>query len=158
MRVQLLHPSLDRPNVPDPLYLRKLEQVRYADRNQNAVDRPPLTVLVEQIEETERNSLRNREAILEAARAHDLPVYGHVPGRTGLKQALTSGQKSFEHLVDFTYALLPDDSPARGQLLDMLDLGFERASLELAAALRSDIDESKRVGDDFAPSRGDRGG
>jgi imidazolonepropionase-like amidohydrolase len=59
------------------------------------------------------------KAILDAAREHDLPVYGHVPTRVGLKRALTSGQKSFEHLIDFTYALLPDDSPVRAQLVGL---------------------------------------
>ncbi|MCH8146929.1 MAG: hypothetical protein IH987_02915 [Planctomycetes bacterium] len=59
------------------------------------------------------------KAILDAARAHDFPVYGHVPTRIGLERALTSGQKSFEHLIDFTYALLPDDSAVRVQLVDM---------------------------------------
>ena len=37
-------------------------------------------------------------AILDAARKHDLPVYGHVPTRIGLSRALTSGQKSFEQI------------------------------------------------------------
>ncbi|MFQ5733856.1 MAG: amidohydrolase family protein, partial [Planctomycetaceae bacterium] len=59
------------------------------------------------------------KAILDAARENDFPVYGHVPTRIGLNRALTSGQKSFEHMIDFTYALLPDDSPVHAQLVDM---------------------------------------
>ncbi len=59
------------------------------------------------------------KAILHAAKEHDFPVYGHVPTRLGLKGVLTSGQKSFEHMIDFSYALLPNDSPVRAHLVEM---------------------------------------
>jgi imidazolonepropionase-like amidohydrolase len=51
------------------------------------------------------------EAILEAAKEHNLPVYGHVPKRVGLEKAMDSGQLSFEHMNHFLDALYPGDSP-----------------------------------------------
>jgi len=50
------------------------------------------------------------EAILEAAKEHNLPVYGHVPKRVGLEKAMDSGQLSFEHMNHFLDALYPSDS------------------------------------------------
>lgn len=60
------------------------------------------------------------EAILSAAREHNLPVYGHVPWRVPMEDALGEGQKSFEHMTDWMHALLPKDSPARTTLLAIL--------------------------------------
>ncbi|WKZ79757.1 MAG: amidohydrolase family protein [Fimbriimonadaceae bacterium] len=57
------------------------------------------------------------EAILLAANNRGLPVYGHVPWRVGLRNALRQGQRSFEHLIDFLYELIPDDSPARAKVI-----------------------------------------
>ena len=59
------------------------------------------------------------EAVLRAAREQGLPVYGHVPWRVGLEDALGGGQKSFEHITDWMHALLPDDSPVRRTLLEI---------------------------------------
>jgi imidazolonepropionase-like amidohydrolase len=61
------------------------------------------------------------EAVLAAAARHEIPVYGHAPTRLGLGNALNSGQRSFEHMSDFIFALLPDDSPIRAHLVDMWD-------------------------------------
>lgn len=57
------------------------------------------------------------EAILLAARERGLPVYGHVPWRVGLRQALRQDQRSFEHMIDFLYALIPAESPARAEVI-----------------------------------------
>ncbi len=58
------------------------------------------------------------ETILATAAEHDFPVYGHVPARVGMLRALELGQKSFEHMNDFLYALMPDDAPARAGVID----------------------------------------
>jgi imidazolonepropionase-like amidohydrolase len=58
-------------------------------------------------------------AILDAAKENDLPVYGHVPVRLGFENVVGRGQKSFEHMVDFMYALLPGDSPVYARLIEM---------------------------------------
>jgi imidazolonepropionase-like amidohydrolase len=50
------------------------------------------------------------EAILLAAKEHNLPVYGHVPKLVGLEKAMDSGQLSFEHMNHFLDALQPSDS------------------------------------------------
>lgn len=57
------------------------------------------------------------DAILIASAKHGFPVYGHAPSRVGLRGALGRGQRSFEHLLDFVYALLPDDSAVRSDLV-----------------------------------------
>jgi imidazolonepropionase-like amidohydrolase len=56
-------------------------------------------------------------AILQAAHKQGLPVYGHVPWRVGLRGALRGGQRSFEHMIDFLYELIPEDSPARAEVI-----------------------------------------
>lgn len=58
------------------------------------------------------------ESILATAAKHDFPVYGHVPVRVGMERALGMGQKSFEHMNDFLYALMPSDDPVRVGLLE----------------------------------------
>lgn len=50
------------------------------------------------------------EAIIAAAKEHNLSVYGHVPKRVGLERVLDSGQHSIEHMKDFYDMLLPSDS------------------------------------------------
>ncbi len=60
------------------------------------------------------------EAVLRAAKEQRLPVYGHVPWRVGMENALGGGQRSFEHMTDWMHALLPKDSPARRTLLAIL--------------------------------------
>lgn len=57
-------------------------------------------------------------AILAAAKKHKVPVWGHVPSRVGLRGVLTKGQRSFEHMMDFVFALLPEDSPIRAEIID----------------------------------------
>ena len=57
------------------------------------------------------------DAILAASAKHEFPVDGHAPTRVDLRRALGQGQRSFEHLLDFSYALLPDDSSVRSELV-----------------------------------------
>jgi imidazolonepropionase-like amidohydrolase len=57
------------------------------------------------------------EAVLAAAGKHDIPVYGHAPARLGLENVVHGGQRSFEHMQDFMYALLPKDSPIRDEVV-----------------------------------------
>jgi imidazolonepropionase-like amidohydrolase len=57
------------------------------------------------------------EAVLAAAAKHEIPVYGHAPIRLGLENALNGGQRSFEHMQDFMYALLPEDSPVWAEVV-----------------------------------------
>jgi imidazolonepropionase-like amidohydrolase len=45
------------------------------------------------------------QAVVEAARAHDVPFVGHVPHRVGLREVLLSGQASLEHLGGYDVAL-----------------------------------------------------
>lgn len=52
------------------------------------------------------------EAILSAAKAHDIPVIGHVPYQVDLERALTSGLYSIEHLEGYNFALMANDAPA----------------------------------------------
>jgi imidazolonepropionase-like amidohydrolase len=58
------------------------------------------------------------EAVLSSASRHQMPVYGHTPTRVGLANPLDRGQKSFEHMNDFLYALLPDHSPERAEVVE----------------------------------------
>jgi imidazolonepropionase-like amidohydrolase len=44
-------------------------------------------------------------AVVEAARQHRIPFMGHVPHRVGLREVLSSGQKSLEHLGGYDVAL-----------------------------------------------------
>jgi imidazolonepropionase-like amidohydrolase len=45
------------------------------------------------------------QAVVEAARAHDVPFMGHVPHRIGLREVLLSGQASLEHLGGYDVEL-----------------------------------------------------
>jgi imidazolonepropionase-like amidohydrolase len=67
-------------------------------------------------------------ALVDAAREHDLPVWGHVPDAVGLVSCLGAEQDSVEHLTGFGEALLaPDAAPAHpGALADRWDLLTER--------------------------------
>jgi cytosine/adenosine deaminase-related metal-dependent hydrolase len=51
------------------------------------------------------------DAIIAAAREHDMRVVGHVPARVGLQRVLDSGQASLEHLYGYLPALVADGSP-----------------------------------------------
>jgi imidazolonepropionase-like amidohydrolase len=69
------------------------------------------------------------EAILEAAKEHNLPVYGHVPKRVGLEKAMDSGQLSFEHMNHFLDALYPSDfSDEHADLEKIPDLAARTAA------------------------------
>lgn len=63
------------------------------------------------------------EAIIAAAKEHNLPVYGHVPKRVGLERAMDSGQHSIEHMKDFYDALRPsgwsDEQADLGKIPDL---------------------------------------
>jgi imidazolonepropionase-like amidohydrolase len=67
-------------------------------------------------------------ALVDAAREHDLPVWGHVPDAVGLVSCLGAEQDSVEHLTGFGEALLaPGDAPDRpGALADRWNLLTER--------------------------------
>ncbi|MBV8759622.1 MAG: amidohydrolase family protein [Deltaproteobacteria bacterium] len=53
------------------------------------------------------------DAVLAAAKQHDLRVVGHVPFAVPLAHALQSGQASIEHLTGYAEAIERDDSPVR---------------------------------------------
>jgi imidazolonepropionase-like amidohydrolase len=50
--------------------------------------------------------------IVAAAKAHRLPVSGHVPRGVGLDAALKAGLHSIEHVADFAAAIQADEAPA----------------------------------------------
>lgn len=52
------------------------------------------------------------DAVLSAALRLDIPVVGHVPYQVDLTAALTSGQRSIEHLEGYNFALMADDAPS----------------------------------------------
>jgi len=52
------------------------------------------------------------DAILEAAKGVRIPVDGHVPDAVGLRHALSSGQRSIEHLTGYEYELKSDREAA----------------------------------------------
>ena len=52
------------------------------------------------------------DAILSAALRLDIPVAGHVPYQVDIETALTSGQRSIEHLEGYNFALMADDAPS----------------------------------------------
>lgn len=58
-------------------------------------------------------SLEAYDAVLAAAKAHDLRVIGHVPFAVPLAHVLQSGQASIEHLTGYAEAIERDDSPVR---------------------------------------------
>lgn len=58
-------------------------------------------------------SLEAYDAVLAAARAHDLRVIGHVPFAVPLQHVLDAGQASVEHLTGYAEAIERDDSPIR---------------------------------------------
>jgi imidazolonepropionase-like amidohydrolase len=72
--------------------------------------------------------------LVAAARAHDLPVVGHVPDAVGLRGVIEARQDSIEHLDGFLEALQPDPSAAYRaswqELLDKADLSKLPALVE----------------------------
>jgi len=58
-------------------------------------------------------SLEAYDAIIAAAKAHDMRVVGHVPFAVPLAHVLQSGQASIEHLMGYPEAIERDDSPLR---------------------------------------------
>jgi imidazolonepropionase-like amidohydrolase len=70
------------------------------------------------------------DAIIAAAREHDMRVVGHVPSAISLQHALASGLASIEHLVGYPAALVPDGTPpANGMLVDRILLWAEHADV-----------------------------
>ncbi|MDZ3823378.1 MAG: amidohydrolase family protein [Pseudoxanthomonas sp.] len=53
------------------------------------------------------------DAVMAAARAHGMPVVGHVPEAVGLMHALDRRMAGIEHMDDYVRALVPDDHRAR---------------------------------------------
>lgn len=58
-------------------------------------------------------SVESYDAVIAAAKAHDLRVIGHVPFAVPLAHALQAGQASVEHLTGYAEAIERDDSPVR---------------------------------------------
>jgi imidazolonepropionase-like amidohydrolase len=58
-------------------------------------------------------SLESYDAVIAAARAHDLRVIGHVPFAVPLQHVLAMGQASVEHLTGYAEAIERDDAPTR---------------------------------------------
>ncbi len=58
-------------------------------------------------------SLESYDALVAAAREHEIPVVGHVPHAVGLEHVLNAGQESIEHMDSYGLALEsapPDDN------------------------------------------------
>lgn len=53
------------------------------------------------------------DAVMAAARAHGMPVVGHVPEAVGLMHALDRRMAGIEHMDDYVRALVPDGHRAR---------------------------------------------
>ena len=58
-------------------------------------------------------SIESYDALMAAAKAHDMRVVGHVPFAVPLAHVLQSGQASIEHLMGYPEAIERDDSPLR---------------------------------------------
>ena len=52
------------------------------------------------------------DALIQAARVHDIPVTGHVPQDVGLDHVLVARQRCIEHLDGYEVALVSDDGPS----------------------------------------------
>lgn len=48
------------------------------------------------------------QALVAAAKHHDMPLEGHVPFSIGLSAAIAAGQRSIEHLDSWLFAMLPE--------------------------------------------------
>ncbi len=59
------------------------------------------------------------DAVIAAAREHNIRVVGHVDTQVGLKHALALGQQQIEHLDSYMEALLRADSPIKVSLSDV---------------------------------------
>jgi imidazolonepropionase-like amidohydrolase len=55
-----------------------------------------------------RLSFEVYQALVAAAKHHDMPLEGHVPFAVGLSAAIAAGQRSIEHLDSWLYAMLPE--------------------------------------------------
>jgi imidazolonepropionase-like amidohydrolase len=73
------------------------------------------------------------EALMEAARARDLEVYGHVPDAVGLDGVLAAGQRSVEHLTGFLEALRAASPESWSGAADDLDQAALQALAERVA-------------------------
>jgi imidazolonepropionase-like amidohydrolase len=76
-------------------------------------------------------------AAIGEARARRMTVAGHVPRRVSLRDALTSGQHSVEHLADFDELVESDSSPVRGRFdWSKLYLAMPADSFRMTSAAR----------------------
>jgi imidazolonepropionase-like amidohydrolase len=96
----------DPPLRPDNTVVRNAAEARTAVLNQKAAGYDFVKVYT-------NLSIEAYQAILAAAREHDLPVAGHVPRRVSLREALSGGQAAIEHLGDYDEAVEADNSPFR---------------------------------------------
>lgn len=55
------------------------------------------------------------DALMEAAKAGDMRVLGHVPGAVGIEHALAAGQVRLEHLSGYAARLQREDAPTAGK-------------------------------------------
>lgn len=67
------------------------------------------------------------DAIIAAARKHEMRVAGHVPGAVGIRHALASGLACLEHLYGYLPALVGDDAVAGMSHFDRLMYAIEHA-------------------------------
>jgi imidazolonepropionase-like amidohydrolase len=81
------------------------------------------------------------DAIVAAAKRHNLPVVGHIPRQVGLFHALKSGHASIEHLTGYLQALVRESAPAPPELVNAPDWG--RAQMALEEYVTEYGDESK---------------
>ena len=86
-------------------------------------------------------SLAVYDAIVAAAKRHDLPVVGHIPRQVSLLHALKSGQSSIEHLTGYLEAIVREHAPAPPELMKAAD--WERAERALEEYVTVYADESK---------------
>lgn len=96
-------------------------------------------------------SLDVYDAIMAAAKRHNLPVLGHIPQQVGLLHALKSGQASIEHLQGYLEAIVRENAPAPPEIVNadpsteptkaMAD--WVRAQMALEEYLTEYADESK---------------
>jgi imidazolonepropionase-like amidohydrolase len=73
------------------------------------------------------------QALVAAAKHHDMPLAGHVPFTVGLSAAIAAGQRSIEHLDSWLYAMLPEH----------VDLSRLRGTTEARRTALSQFDPSR---------------
>ena len=73
------------------------------------------------------------QALVAAAKHHDMPLEGHVPFTVGLSAAIAAGQRSIEDLDGWLYAMLPEH----------VDLSRLRGTVEAQRTALSQFDPSR---------------